>query len=717
MVSPLVLLSQVVVILVLCVLGGFVFRHRGRTRPGQLLALLCFLCAGWIAAILAGDVFPRTMLPGFPLLSRNVGKVFASFTMAALIGFAWQYPTRAPSVKRWHCWLVFLLSLFFAAGSFTRWDARIGGQQQLQYGPLHYCFVCYVVLSGIYALGFLVLRRQRSDSPLLRLQIAWVSVGIGISYVVAVVCVLLLPALWGVHGYQLLGTLAPAIGFLFVTYAIVKYRAMEIEVVLNRTLVWLLTGVLIFAANWGIASLIGGWIRGLNNWQLALIGTLLFYPLFFITRKVQPTINRLLQREYHAMGEAVDGLMAEAGELTDVRTLCRFIIQRTCQVLRVPHVALLLCDERLERCLLIDREHEEQTPLTPGDPFLVWLAENAVTLEREQVELRQRHEAIRPLADAYFQLVAAEACLTLVHGGKLVGTLNLGRRSGKRGHLTKRELGLLVRFRAAITLALENARMHESELSLKEEKVKAEFFARELQEAHQMQAALLPRDAPRVAGLEAAGDCRPAQDVGGDFFDYLPSGDGRVSVILGDVSGKGLRSAMHAVLSSGLLRTQVRVGGTPGEVLDEVDRELFHLTERNIFTALVFAAIDSRQRKLVLVNAGLPQPLLRRGGEVRLLTLGGLPLGVMPRAQRQTVTAKLETDDLLLFYSDGITEASNLAGEMYSQERLQALVAGVAPDTPAAAVNRLIWEDVDRFVGGAEPFDDMTLVVVRITDR
>ena len=205
--------------------------------------------------------------------------------------------------------------------------------------------------------------------------------------------------------------------------------------------------------------------------------------------------------------------------------------------------------------------------------------------------------------------------------------------------------------------------------------------------------------------------------MGGDFFDYLPSGDGRVSVILGDVSGKGLRSAMHAVLSSGLLRTQVRVGGTPGEVLDEVDRELFHLTERNIFTALVFAAIDSRQRKLVLVNAGLPQPLLRRGGEVRLLTLGGLPLGVMPRAQRQTVTAKLETDDLLLFYSDGITEASNLAGEMYSQERLQALVAGVAPDTPAAAVNRLIWEDVDRFVGGAEPFDDMTLVVVRITDR
>ena len=224
--------------------------------------------------------------------------------------------------------------------------------------------------------------------------------GVGLSYVVVVVCTLL-PALWGVHGYQLLGTLAPAIGFLFVAYAIIKYRAMEIEVVLSRTLVWVLTSALIFAANRAIASFIGGWIRGLNNWQLALIGTLLFYPLFFLTLKVQPTISRLLQREYHAMGEAVDGLMAEAGELTDVRTLSRFIIQRTCQVLQVPHVALLLFDEPLGRFVLME-EHEEETPLTPDDPFLAWLAENAVTLEREQVELRQRHQAIRPLARHLF---------------------------------------------------------------------------------------------------------------------------------------------------------------------------------------------------------------------------------------------------------------------------------------------------------------------------
>jgi len=694
MISPLVLIFQVGVIFVLSVLGGFVLWHRGRRRTGQLLALFCFLNGGWIAAQAAEGMLLGQVTLESLLLIRGLEKVFASFVMATFVGFVWHFPSRSPGVQRWHSWFVFLLALFFAAGSFTRWDAEsveiVGGHLRFHYGPLHYAFAWYVILAGLYALGFLVHRYRQSPSPLIRSQITWVAVGIGISYLLVVIFTLLLPILFHVYHLQYIGSLAPAIGFFFLAYAIIKYRVMEIQVVLNRTLTWLLMSVLLFVANFGIAALIGGWIRGLNNWQLALIGTLLFYPLFFLTRRVQPTINRLLQRDYHAMGEAVDRLMAEAGELTDIRTLSHFIIQRTRQVLRVPQVTLLLYDESLGRCVLIDEEHEEETDLTPQDPFLAWLTENAVTLEREQVEQRQRHEAIRPLARSYFDLVSAQACLTLVHGGRLIGTLNLGRREGKRRHLTKRELGLLVRFRSAITLALENARLYESELSLREKQVQAEFFARELREAHEMQASLLPRSAPEVAGLEVAGDCRPAQDVGGDFYDYLLTGDGTVSVILGDVSGKGLRSAMHAVLSSGLLRTRVRVGGTPGEMLAEVNLDLYQLTERNIFTAISFAAIDGKRRKMDLINAGLPYPLHRRGGEVRPLRLAGLPLGVMPQVERRAVSEDLEPDDLLVFHSDGITEASNGAGEMYGEARLEALVAG------------------------AEPFDDMTLVVIRV---
>lgn len=635
MISPLVLASQCGVIIVLSVLGGFVLWHRGRSRPGQLLALFCFLNGGWVVVQAAEGMLLGQVTPESLLLLRGLEKTFAAFTMAAFVGFVWHFPSRSPGVKCWHFWSVGLIALFFAAGSFTQWDAEsveiVSGHLQIQYGPLHYAFAWYIILSGLYAFGFLVYRYRKSPSLLIRSQITWVAVGIGISFLLAVHFTLLLPILFDVQHYQFIGTLAPAIGVLFLAYAIVKYRVMEIQVVLNRTLTWLLMSVVLFVANFGIAALIGGWIRGLNTWQLALTGTLLFYPLFFLTRRIQPTINRLLQRDYHAMAEAVDRLMDEAGELTDLQTLSRFIIERTRQVLRVPDVVLLVHDERLGRFVRIDSQKVEATDLTTDDPFLTWLAENAVTLEREQMEQRARHEALRPLARPYFELVSAEACLTLVKGGKLIGTLNLGRREGTRWQLTRRELELITRFRSAITMALENARLYESELALKEKKVQAEFFARELREAHEMQASLLPRSAPEVAGLEAAGDCRPALDVGGDFYDYLVTGDGTVSVILGDVSGKGLKSAMHAVLSSGLLRTRVRVGGTPGEVLAEVNLDLYQLTERNIFTAISFAAIDGRCRKLTLINAGLPYPLHQRGEKVRSLRLAGLPLGVMPR--------------------------------------------------------------------------------------
>jgi len=720
MAISLILVFQFGVIIVLCVLGGYVLWQRGRTRPAQLLALMCVLSACWVGTLAAESLLVgRQGIRFLTLLSNlHLQKIAVSFAMAAFIGFAWSFPVPAPSIKRRHVWGLSLLALVMAATVFTPWASRNisqgGDHIRVEHGPLHHFFVWYVVLCGLYALGFLIHRHLKSSSPLARAQIAWVTVGIGISYLLAVVFSLLLPFLFGIYDYQQVGTLAPAIGFILVAYAIVKYRVMEIRVVISRSLTWLLISLLLLLVNFGLAALLGEWIREMTTWELALAGTVLFYPLLLLTRTVRPTFSRLLQREYHAMGEAVDGLMSEAGELTDLRTLSQFIISRTGGVLSIPRVTLLLCDHNLGRCELIRREGVSEAELTPQDPFLTWLAENVVTLEVEQVEQRQRHEAVRSQARDYFGLVGARACLTLVQGGKLVGTLNIGEREGKRKQLTKRELGLLVRFRAAITLALENARMHETELGLREKQVQAEFLARELQEAHEMQEALLPRAAPEVAGLEAAGDCRPAHDVGGDFYDYLVTGESEVSVVLGDVSGKGLRSAMHAVLSSGLLRTRVRAGGSPGAVLSEVNLDLYDLTERNIFTAISFAAIDGRRRRMALINAGLPYPLLRRGGEVRPIELGGLPLGVLAQVERRTVETGLQPDDLLVFHSDGITEASDRSGEMYGEERLQTLLAGVPPGTSASAVHRQIWEEVEGYVGEAEPFDDMTLVVIRI---
>ncbi len=714
-------ICQGVVILSLAVLGGMIFIKRRESQAGRFLALLCLLCAAWVAAVMVSNVFTHFDDLDGALLARNLAKTFVAAAMATFVAFTWYFPRKAGWIRPRHVAVLYSVALFVSAGAFTPWDVRsariVGGSLlRLEYGFVHYLFIAYVALSGLLALVTLLVRHARSTLPLERLQIRYVAVGIGISYVLGTLFCLVFPTFFNWGGLFFAGTVAPLAGCLFMAYAIVKYRALEIEVVLNRTFPWLLTSFLLLLPVYLLIHFAGNWIRELDNLALALFGTLFLFPIFFFTLRVQPFIDRLVQREFHAMRDAIDGLIAEAGEPNDPVSLARLVIRTTREVLNVSRVVFLCYQEEHSRYVLIESDSERLTDLTPDDPFLCWMAGNAVVLERQQLVLRQRHEAVRQMACSYFDLVGAEACLTFVSEGRLIGTLNLGRREGRRWNFSRAELELLTSFRSAMTMALENARLYKTELDLREKRVQAEYFARELDDAHQMQESLLPRSPPQVAGLEVVGRCRPAREVGGDFYDYLEMPDKKTSIVLGDVSGKGLKSAMQAVLSCGLLRMRAGVGGPPDEILSEVSRELYYLTERNMFTALSFAVIDRRALKLDLVNAGQPYPLLKRDRGLKVLKLGGIPLGALPRADRRTVTVELRIGDLLVFFSDGVSDASNSEGEMYGEQRLYRLLDGAEPGITSSDLSRRIWGDVEAFVGSAEPFDDITLVVARITD-
>jgi serine phosphatase RsbU (regulator of sigma subunit) len=721
MAHPAMTICQGIVILSLALLGGFIFIKRRESQAGRLLALLCLLCAAWVAAVMVSNAFTHSEDLDGALLARDLAKTFVAAAMATFVAFAWYFPRKAGRIRPWHGAALYALAMLVSAGAFTRWDTRsaviVGGSQlRLEYGFMHYLFIAYVALTGLLALATLLVRHARSTSPLEQLQIQYVAVGIGISYVLGTLFCLVLPTFFNWEGLFFAGTVAPLAGCLFMAYAIVKYRAMEIEVVLNRTFPWLLTSFLLLLPVYLLIHFAGDWIRELDNLALALFGTLFFFPIFFFTLRVQPFIDRLVQREFHAMRDAIDGLIAEAGELNDPVTLARLVIRTTREVLNVSRVVFLCYREECSRYVLIESDAERVTDLTSDDPFLRWMAGNAVVLERQQLVLRRRHQAVRQLACSYFDLVGAEACLTFVSEGRLIGTLNLGRREGRRWNFSRAELELLTSFRAAMTMALENARLYKTELDLREKRVQAEYFARELEEAHQMQESLLPGSPPEVAGLEVVGRCRPAREVGGDFYDYLALPDNKTGIVLGDVSGKGLKSAMQAVLSCGLLRTRAGIGGPPDEILEEVSRELYYLTERNMFTALSLAVIDRQSLRLDLVNAGQPYPLLKRDSGLMVLKPGGIPLGALPRANRRTAMVELRIGDLLVFFSDGVSDASNSEGEMYGEQRLCRLLGGAEPGITSSELSRRIWDDLEEFVGGAEPFDDITLVVARITD-
>ena len=471
---------QIIVILALAILGGFVLIKRPKHRAGQILAILCFLTCGWIAVEMATDPFEANEQLGPALFLRNLTKFFTTHMVATLVCFAWYFPRKSPKIGRKHLTFIYLIALIFAVGAFTPYDARPQGFKDggldLKYGPLHFLYFGYMVVCGLYALGHLLYKYRKFKSPIARVQIQYVTVGLGLSYLIAIFFSLILP-LFGLTRYFFVGTLAPSIGFFFMAYVIVKYRAMEIETVVHRTVIWLLMSSLVLLPVSVVIFLTGKWIRGLSNWELALFATATFFPFFAYLRKIQPLIDRLFQRDYYAMRAAIDQMIEGARELKELPALAHQVIRTTQQVLHVPHVTLLVYREPSQAYMLMDMNSERQTTLKIDHPAVRMLAKHDAILEREQVEFQPQHASIRKSASDYFQKMAAEVCVPFVHEQQLIGALNLGRRTGKQWSFSVREIDLLARFRAAITLALDNSLLHEAQLELQEKNVQAELIA------------------------------------------------------------------------------------------------------------------------------------------------------------------------------------------------------------------------------------------------
>jgi len=257
-------------------------------------------------------------------------------------------------------------------------------------------------------------------------------------------------------------------------------------------------------------------------------------------------------------------------------------------------------------------------------------------------------------------------------------------------------------------VAIEKARLYEATVAR---------YEQELEIARRIQQNLLPRIVPEVAGLRLAGACQPAYEVGGDFYDYVPLPDHRVGIVVGDVTGKSLPAAMVMALARNTIRSELVNQPEPAAAMTVASRWLYQDMQRGMFVAVVQALIAPLDHVLWLVNAGQAAPLLLREGQADFLwpvEAGGLPLGVLPDTTYGQAQVPLQSGDVLLFYSDGIVEGINTAGEMFGFERLGAALQRLSPGrTPAQIIEDLL-DEMKAFVGKAEQRDDITLVVVEI---
>jgi ligand-binding sensor domain-containing protein len=244
----------------------------------------------------------------------------------------------------------------------------------------------------------------------------------------------------------------------------------------------------------------------------------------------------------------------------------------------------------------------------------------------------------------------------------------------------------------------------------------------ELQAAHDAQMSIMPQKDPMLDGYEVSGVCLPANEVGGDFFDYIWLNEEKTKfgIVVGDVSGKAMKSAMTAVLTSGMISARVEDTISIDEIMTKINHPIFQKTERKMFIALCFASLDLSNNELNFTNAGLLQPLLKSNGSIEMLESNGLkfPLGAWPDTKYEKRQITLKKDDVVLIYSDGLSDAQNSSKEFYGNDRIVEVLNRMnISNLSASQIKQNIVNDINSFIGTAPQHDDMTMVVVKVLNE
>jgi sigma-B regulation protein RsbU (phosphoserine phosphatase) len=239
-------------------------------------------------------------------------------------------------------------------------------------------------------------------------------------------------------------------------------------------------------------------------------------------------------------------------------------------------------------------------------------------------------------------------------------------------------------------------------------------LSRELRIARDIQHALFPEGSPSGQGWEASAHFRPARELGGDLYDFYDMGGGRLGVATGDVAGKGVPAALYAAFASGAVRSRAFERRTPADLMGRVNRTLRRRGIEGLFCTLAYALFDFQDGSMRVANSGLPYPLHYRAGAraATPVAVAGLPLGTFDGVVYDEVEVELGAGDVVVFYSDGVVEA-RAGSEEYGVERLlRGLEQHAGLD--ATAVGESLLADLEAYLGGETPADDVTLVVVKV---
>jgi serine phosphatase RsbU (regulator of sigma subunit) len=302
-------------------------------------------------------------------------------------------------------------------------------------------------------------------------------------------------------------------------------------------------------------------------------------------------------------------------------------------------------------------------------------------------------------------------CVPLLIKNSVTGVVYVDNRL-HAGIFSRDDLDLLAAIASNAAIAIENARLYR----LAVEKGRLE---RELQVAREVQTSLMPRGSPQALGWEFAGQWQPAREVAGDYYDFIQDETpNQIGLVIGDVTDKGMPAALFMALTRSTVRACLLRGASPAASLTLANQLIAQDAVDGMFVTLCYAALNLSTGAATFVNAGHNPPLLFHAatGEWETVKRTGLALGILPDAPYTERTLALAPGDFLLLYTDGVTDALNVAGEAFGAERLRATLAAHARTYAAPTAASLLTAlelALDDFTGAAAPFDDITLLIAR----
>lgn len=299
--------------------------------------------------------------------------------------------------------------------------------------------------------------------------------------------------------------------------------------------------------------------------------------------------------------------------------------------------------------------------------------------------------------------IRSEVAVPLMVQDRVVGVMDL--ESGRVGHFTDDHVRTLTVLAPQIATSVDNARLYE-ELATSQRRM-----AEDLKAARDLQRVLLPETAPEIDGMESAVRLRPARQISGDIYDVFEHKDQQTVIAMGDVSGKGAAAALYGGLVSGLLRTLAPRRRRPAELLKALNEALIERKVESRYVTLCVLLWDPASRQIMMANAGALPPMICRGHEILKLRIEGVPLGLLDSREYEEVPFQAEPGDVLVLYSDGITDHMNTAGVEYGRGRLAQVVRSHGQQS-ASELAAEILRDLDRFA--TEAFDDQTVFVMKV---